>query len=76
MATISDFNALINLFVEAVEKLQADKSEVVAAQEALNTAQVALAKEQGDVAGSTTTLQEAWDSVKEAGDEIVGGLTV
>lgn len=76
MATISDFNALINLFVEAVEKLQTDKSEVVAAQEALNTAQAALAKEQGDVAGSTTTLQDAWNSVKAAGDEIVGGLTV
>jgi hypothetical protein len=74
MATISDFNSLINLFVEAVEKLQVDKSEVTAAQEALNTAQAALLKEQGDVTGSTTTLQEAWGEVKAAGDEIVAAL--
>lgn len=74
MATISEFTSYINLFVEAVERLQADKSEVTAAQEALAAAQAALVKEEGDVVGSTSTLQGAWDAVKLAGDEIVASL--
>lgn len=74
MATISEFTSYINLFVEAVEKLQADKSEVTAAQEALSAAQAALAKEEGDVVGSTTTLQDSWNAVKAAGDDIVNSL--
>lgn len=74
MATISEFTSYINLFVEAVEKLQADKSEVTAAQEALAAAQTALAKEEGDVVGSTTTLQDSWNAVKAAGDDIVNAL--
>ena len=74
MATISEFTSLVNLFVEALQVLQTDKSEVVAAQEALAAAQAALAKEEGDVGGSTAGLQGAWDAVKLAGDELVGDL--
>jgi ribosomal protein L7/L12 len=74
MATVSEFTSLVNLFVEALQVLQADKSEVVAAQEALAAAQAALAKEEGDVGGSTTSLQAAWDAVKAAGDGLVADL--
>ena len=74
MATISEFTSLVNLFAEAVSILQADKSEVTAAQEALAAAQSALAKEEADVGGSVTTLQNSWQNVKTAGDEIVASL--
>ena len=74
MATISEFNSLINLFVEAVQVLQTDKSEVTAAQEALSAAQAALNKEEADVGGSKTTLNGAWEQVKVAGDSIVAEL--
>jgi len=74
MATVSEFTSLVNLFVEALQVLQADKSEVVAAQEALSAAQAALAKEEGDVGGSTASLQAAWDGVKASGDSLVADL--
>jgi|PlaIllAssembly_1097288.scaffolds.fasta_scaffold726288_2 hypothetical protein len=74
MATISEFNSFINLFVEAVQVLQSDKSEVTAAQEALSAAQAALTKEEADVGGSKTTLNGAWEQVKVAGDSIVAEL--
>lgn len=74
MATISEFSGLVNLFLEALERLQQDKSEVQLAQEALAAAQAALAKEQGDVGSATDALISAWDGVKVTGDLLVGQL--
>ena len=74
MATVSEFTQLVNLFVEALDRLSADKSEVVLAQEALAAAQAALAKEQGDVVSATDALVGAWDAVKVTGDLLVGQL--
>ena len=74
MATVSEFTSLVSLFVEALERLQADKSEVVYAQEQLAAAQAALAKEQGDVVSATDALVGAWDSVKVTGDLLVAQL--
>jgi hypothetical protein len=74
MATTAEFTGLINLFVEALDRLQADKSEVTAAQEALLAAQTALAKEEADVTGATTSLTDIWGSVKLKGDELVAQL--
>ena len=74
MATVSEFTSLVNLFVEALDRLSTDKSEVTLAQEALAAAQAALAKEEGDVGGSTANLQSAWDAVKAAGDGLVADL--
>jgi len=74
MATVSEFTALVGLFVEALQVLQADKSEVVQAQEALAAAQSALAKEEADVGGSSAGLVSAWEGVKAAGDALVAEL--
>lgn len=74
MATISEFSGLVNLFLEALERLQQDKSEVQLAQEALAAAQASLAKEQGDVGSATDALINAWDGVKVTGDLLVGQL--
>jgi cysteine synthase len=74
MATISEFTQLVSLFVEALDRLSADKSEVVQAQETLAAAQAALAKEEADVGGSSAGLVAAWDGVKAAGDSLVAAL--
>jgi hypothetical protein len=74
MTTVSEFSQLVSLFVEALERLQTDKSEVSYAQEQLAAAQAALAKEEGDVTGSTSALVEAWGAVKVAGDSLVAQL--
>jgi cysteine synthase len=74
MATVSEFTSLVGLFVEALQVLQADKSEVVQAQEALAAAQSALAKEEADVGGSSAGLVSAWEGVKAAGDALVAEL--
>ena len=74
MATVSEFTQLVSLFVEALERLQTDKSEVVYAQEQLAAAQAALAKEQGDVVSATDALVGSWDAVKVTGDLLVAGL--
>jgi hypothetical protein len=74
MATISEFQQQISLFVEALDRLTADKSEVVFAQEQLVSAQDKLAKEQSDVTGATETLTTIWTGVKATGDSLVEGL--
>jgi hypothetical protein len=74
MATISEFTQLVSLFVEALDRLSADKSEVVQAQEALAAAQAALAKEEADVGGASANLTAAWDGVKASGDSLVAAL--
>jgi hypothetical protein len=74
MATVSEFTQLVGLFVEALDRLSADKSEVTQAQEALAAAQAALAKEETDVGGSASSLVAAWDGVKAAGDSLVAAL--
>ena len=74
MATISEFQQQISLFVEALDRLTADKSEVTVAQEQLAAAQAALAKEQSDVTGATETLTTIWTGVKVTGDSLVEGL--
>ena len=74
MATVSEFSQLVNLFVEALDRLSADKSEVVLAQEALAAAQAALGKEEGDVGSATDALIGAWDAVKVTGDLLVSQL--
>ena len=74
MATVSEFSSLVNLFVEALDRLQQDKSEVQLAEEALAAAQAALAKEEGDVGSATDALIGAWDSVKVTGDLLVSQL--
>jgi hypothetical protein len=60
--------------VEALQILQADKSEVVQAQEALAAAQAALVKEEADVGGSSAGLVASWEAVKTAGDALVAEL--
>ena len=74
MATVSEFQQLVSLFVEALDRLTADKSEVVVAQEQLAAAQAALAKEESDVGGAAETLTTVWGNVKAAGDSLVEGL--
>ena len=74
MATVSEFSSLVNLFIEALDRLAQDKSEVQLAQEALAAAQAALAKEQGDVGSATDALINAWDGVKVTGDLLVAQL--
>ena len=74
MATVSEFSSLVNLFLEALDRLQQDKSEVQLAEEALAAAQAALAKEQGDVGSATSSLIGAWDGVKTTGDLLVAQL--
>ena len=74
MATISEFQGLVSLFVEALDRLSQDKSEVVFAQEQLAAAQAALAKEEGDVGSATDALTGAWANVKTAGDDLVASL--
>ena len=74
MATISEFQQFVSLFIEALDRLSADKSEVVVAQEQLAAAQAALAKEESDVGGAAETLTTVWGNVKTAGDSLVEGL--
>ncbi len=74
MATVSEFQQLVSLFVEALDRLSQDKSEVVFAQEQLAAAQAALAKEEADVGGATDALTGAWENVKVAGDVLVASL--
>jgi hypothetical protein len=74
MATVSEFQQLVSLFVEALDRLSQDKSEVVFAQEQLAAAQAALAKEEADVGGATDALSGAWSNVKSAGDALVEEL--
>ena len=74
MATVSEFSSLVNLFLEALDRLQIDKSEVQLAEEALAAAQAALQKEQGDVGSATDALINAWDGVKATGDLLVSSL--
>jgi len=74
MATVSEFSSLVNLFLEALDRLQIDKSEVQLAEEALAAAQAALTKEQGDVGSATDALIGAWDGVKTTGDLLVAQL--
>ena len=74
MATVSEFSSLVNLFLEALDRLQIDKSEVQLAEEALAAAQAALQKEQGDVGSATDALINAWDGVKVTGDLLVSSL--
>ena len=74
MATVSEFSSLVNLFLEALDRLQIDKSEVQLAEEALAAAQAALQKEQGDVGSATDALINAWDGVKVTGDLLVAQL--
>ncbi len=74
MATVSEFQQLVSLFVEALDRLAQDKSEVVFAQEQLAAAQAALAKEEADVGGATDALTGAWANVKTAGDDLVASL--
>ena len=74
MATISEFQQFVSLFIEALDRLSADKSEVVVAQEQLAAAQAALAKEESDVGGAAETLTTVWSNVKAAGDSLVEGL--
>jgi hypothetical protein len=74
MATISEFQQLVSLFVEALDRLSQDKSEVVFATEQLAAAQAALAKEEADVGGAAATLTGAWANVTTAGDALVEEL--
>jgi len=74
MATISEFQGLVSLFVEALDRLSQDKSEVIFATEQLAAAQAALAKEEADVGGAAETLTTVWGNVKTAGDSLVEGL--
>ena len=74
MATISEFQQFVSLFIEALDRLSADKGEVVVAQEQLAAAQAALAKEESDVGGAAETLTTVWGNVKTAGDSLVEGL--
>lgn len=69
--TTAELTSLFNLFVEALGKLQSDKSEVQAATEALAAAQTALEKEVSDVGGSTTALNDAVVAVKNGIDALV-----
>ena len=73
--TTAELTGLFNLFVEALDKLSADKSEVQTATEALAAAQAALSKEEGDVGGSTEALIAAAGAVKAGIDDLVAGLT-
>jgi hypothetical protein len=75
MATISEFQQQVSLFIEALDVLSRDKSEVTYAAEQLAAAQAALAKEQGDVDGSVQALTGAWENVKATGDLLVADLT-
>jgi hypothetical protein len=72
--TVSEFQQLVSLFVEALDVLARDKSEVTYAQEQLAAAQAALAKEEADVGGAAATLTQTWENVKAAGDSLVTGL--
>lgn len=74
MPSISEFSQQVSLFIEALDRLALDKSEVTQAEEALAAAQSALAKEQGDVGSATDVLINAWDSVKVTGDLLVAQL--
>jgi prefoldin subunit 5 len=73
--TLSELTSLFNLFAEALGTLQTDKSEVRAAEEALNTAQSVLAKETADLGGSTSSLSEAAEGLKSGIDSIVAEVT-
>jgi hypothetical protein len=69
--TIAELQQSINLFVEAIEKLQADKSEAVAAAEEAAAAAIRAEKEAGDVSGSTEAVNVAATTLKAAIDELV-----
>jgi hypothetical protein len=75
--TIAELQQSINLFVEAIEKLQADKSEAVAAAEEAAAAAARAEKEAGDVAGSTEGVTATATALKNGIDamvaEVIGG---
>ena len=76
--TIAELQQSINLFVEAIERLQADKSEAVAAAEEAAAAAARAEKESGDVAGSTEAVTAAATVLKDGIDalvaEVIGGV--
>lgn len=69
--TIAELQQSINLFVEAIEKLQVDKSEAVAAAEEAAAAAARAEKEAGDVAGATEGVNETATALKGAIDALV-----
>ena len=76
--TIAELQQSINLFVEAIERLQADKSEAVAAAEEAAAAAARAEKETSDVAGSTEAVTAAATVLKDGIDalvaEVIGGV--
>jgi predicted nucleic acid-binding protein len=71
---IAELQQSINLFVEAAEKLQTDKSEAVAAAEEAAAAAARAEKEAGDVGGSVEALNLAATALKDGIDALVAEL--
>lgn len=69
--TLAELQQSINLFVEAIERLQADKSEAVAAAEEAAAAAARAEKEAGDVGGSATAVNDAATMLKDGIDALV-----
>jgi len=69
--TLAELQQSINLFVESIERLQADKSEAVAAAEEANAAKARAEKEAADVNGSTTAVNDAATILKDGIDALV-----
>ncbi len=69
--TIAELQQSINLFVEAIERLQADKSEAVLAAEEAAAAASRAEKEAADVGGSTTAVNDAATELKAGIDALV-----
>lgn len=69
--TIAELQQSINLFVEAIEKLQTDKSEAVAAAEEAAAAAARAEKEAGDVSGATEGVNATATALKSGIDALV-----
>lgn len=69
--TIAELQQSINLFVEAIEKLQADKSEALAAAEEAAAAAARAEKEAGDVSGATECVNATATALKAGIDALV-----
>ena len=69
--TIAELQQSINLFVEAIEKLQADKSEALAAAEEAAAAAARAEKEAGDVGDATEGVNATATALKAGIDALV-----
>ena len=69
--TIAELQQSINLFVEAIEKLQPDKSEAVAAAEEAAAAAARAEKEAGDVGDATEGVNATATALKAGIDALV-----